>query len=55
MVEKFASIEAFEEHGASATMAEQHQVFEELLEGPIEVTLLDPMALGDPVKGRVGG
>jgi quinol monooxygenase YgiN len=55
MVEAFASPEAYAEHRASATMAEFGPILAALVAGPVEVTVLDPVVLGDRVKGRVGG
>jgi quinol monooxygenase YgiN len=55
MVEAFASADAYAEHRASATMAEFGPVLAALVERPIEVTVLEPVALGESAKGRVGG
>jgi len=55
MVESFASADAYDEHRASATMAEFGPVLAALVDRPIEVTLLQPVALGESAKGRVGG
>lgn len=53
MVEKFASIEAFELHGASKTLAAYQPRLAELLSSPVEVTVLDPVAFGDPAKRAI--
>ena len=55
MVESFASDEAFAEHRESATMAEFGPVLAALVDRPIEVTVLEPVATGESAKGRVGG
>ncbi|MGD1051558.1 MAG: putative quinol monooxygenase [Solirubrobacteraceae bacterium] len=55
MVEAFASADAYDEHRASPTMAEFGPVLAALVDRPIEVTLLEPVAIGDSAKGRVGG
>jgi len=55
MIESFASADAYEEHLASATMAEFGPVLAELVDRPIEVTLLEPVAFGESAKGRVAG
>jgi quinol monooxygenase YgiN len=55
MVEAFESADAYDEHRASATMAEFGPVLAELVDRPIEVTLLEPVAFGESAKGRVGG
>lgn len=55
MVEAFASADAYAEHRASATMAEFGPVLAALVDRPVEVTALEPVALGASAKGRVGG
>ena len=55
MVEAFASDDAYAEHIASATMAEFGPVLAALVDRPVEVTVLEPIALGQNAKGRVGG
>ena len=55
MVERFASIEAFKAHGASAAMAEHQPLLAAVLDGPPEVTVLDPVLLSDPAKGSLAG
>jgi quinol monooxygenase YgiN len=55
MIEAFASADAFAEHRASATMAEFGPLLAALVDQPIEVTVLEPVALGESAKGRVGG
>jgi quinol monooxygenase YgiN len=50
MVESFASDAAFAEHRESATM-----VLAALVDRPVEVTVLEPVAIGESAKGRVGG
>jgi quinol monooxygenase YgiN len=55
MVESFASADAYDEHRASATMAEFGPVLAELVDRSIEVTVLEPVAFGESPKGRVGG
>jgi quinol monooxygenase YgiN len=55
MVESFASADAYDKHRASATMAEFGPVLAALVDRPIDVTLLEPVALGESAKGRVGG
>jgi quinol monooxygenase YgiN len=55
MIESFASDDAFAEHRESATMAEFGPVLAALVDRPIEVTMLEPVAIGESAKGRVGG
>ena len=55
MIESFASDDAFAEHRESATMAEFGPVLAALVDRPIEVTVLEPVAIGESTKGRVGG
>jgi quinol monooxygenase YgiN len=55
MVEAFASTAAYDEHRASATMAEFGPLLAALVDRPVEVTLLEPVAFGESAKGRVGG
>jgi quinol monooxygenase YgiN len=55
MVESFASDDAFAEHRESATMAEFGPVLAALVDRPVEVTVLEPVAIGESAKGRVGG
>jgi quinol monooxygenase YgiN len=55
MIEAFASPDAYDEHRASATMAEFGPVLAELVDRPVEVTLLEPVAFGESAKGRVAG
>ncbi len=55
MVERFASIEAFKAHGASATMAEHQPLLAAVLDGPAEVTVLDPVVFGESAKGSLAG
>lgn len=50
MVEKFASIEAFELHGGSETLGAYGPRLAELLSCPVEITVLDPVAFGDRAK-----
>jgi quinol monooxygenase YgiN len=47
MIEKFASMQALEEHGATPAMIEHEPKLAAVLGGPVEVTLLDPLTLGD--------
>jgi quinol monooxygenase YgiN len=55
MIESFASDDAFAAHRESATMAEFGPVLAALVDRPIEVTVLEPVAIGDSPKGRVAG
>lgn len=55
MVESFASDDAFAAHRDGATMAEFGPVLAALVDRPVEVTVLEPVALGESAKGRVGG
>jgi quinol monooxygenase YgiN len=55
MVEAFASDDAFAEHRGSATMSEFGPVLAALVDRPVEVTVLEPVAIGESPKGRVGG
>jgi quinol monooxygenase YgiN len=55
MIESFASDDSFAEHRQSATMAEFGPVLAALVDRPIEVTVLEPVAIGESAKGRVGG
>jgi quinol monooxygenase YgiN len=55
MVERFASIEAFKAHGASATMAEHQPLLAAVLDGPAEVTVLEPVVFGEAAKGSLAG
>jgi quinol monooxygenase YgiN len=55
MIESFASDDAFAEHRESATMAEFGPVLAALVDRPVEVTVLEPVVLGESAKGRVGG
>jgi len=55
MVESFASDDAFAEHRDSSTMAEFGPVLAALVDRPVEVTVLEPVAIGESPKGRVGG
>jgi quinol monooxygenase YgiN len=55
MVESFASADAFEAHLANPTMAEFGPLLAALVAEPIEVTRLEPVAIGESAKGRVGG
>ena len=55
MVERFASIEAFRAHGASAAMAEHQPLLAAVLDGPPEVRVLDPVVLGEAANGSLAG
>ena len=47
MIEKFASMDALEAHGATAAMIEHQPQLAAVLDRPVDVTLLDPLAVGD--------
>ncbi|MGA2755729.1 MAG: hypothetical protein ABSF58_00060 [Solirubrobacteraceae bacterium] len=55
MFERFASIEAFKTHGASATVAEHQPLLAAVLAGAAEVTVLDPVLFGEAVHGSLAG
>jgi quinol monooxygenase YgiN len=55
MVESFASDRAVAAHRESMTMTEFGPVLAALVDRPIEVTILEPVAIGESAKGRVGG
>jgi quinol monooxygenase YgiN len=55
MVECFASQAAYDDHRGSATMAEFGPLLVALVDRPIEVTVLEPVSIGESAKGRVGG
>lgn len=53
MVEKWASMEALGQHGQSPHMKDLGRIFADLAAEPAQILVLEPLAGGDPDKGRL--
>jgi quinol monooxygenase YgiN len=53
MIEKWESAELLDAHGSSAAVAAAGEVFRRVLSGPVEVTRLAPIPIGDSAKGAL--
>jgi len=53
MIERYASQQAFEAHGAGENLKALRSSLDGLLTGPFDVSVLTPLPAGDPEKGSL--
>jgi quinol monooxygenase YgiN len=53
MIEKWESAELLDAHGSSSAVAAAGGALGRALSGPVEVTRLAPIPIGDPAKGAL--